>query len=583
MTLLAGVLTTRPDVPLPESFCAMLRQVISRHPGESVEVYRHPRACLMKVDVGAYGEPACRISPSGTVAMLTGEPLLRRGAAATQGRSRDLETLHTGWDHDDWSLFEHTQGPFSAAYFRPDTATLTLATDKAGLRSVFYWRNENYFVFASALRILEAHPEIPKEIDLRSVTEIASFKWPLGGRTAYRDIALLRPGEILQVASAKLRVQQYWRWDSIPVSTKSETELLKEVYERFRVAVASRLRQDTTTVAMLSGGMDSRCIAATLRSLGARVHTFNFSLPGTQDRVFGRELAEKIGSIHYEVDMDISDSRTHTVLADSLRQVATGASQPIERPRLVWVGDAGSTTVGHLFLDEQSMALLRANRLDDAVENYLQVQKKNVVHRLLHPQVAAGVARVLHESLREELRPLRCQDPARNLYVYLMHNANRRHYTAYMDDIDLLRVEFQLPFFDSDFLASVMAVPMDLCLRHRFYTKLLRIFDPVVCSVPWQTYPGTPPCPLPIPAGLRYQWSVRDFPEWHASKKRELLEKTGDMLANDFPATILNKAFLRMARWAHRLGVRDYGYVLETALVYNRYLKSSGGRYVLGT
>jgi len=147
------------------------------------------------------------------------------------------------------------------------------------------------------------------------------------------------------------------------------------------------------------------------------------------------------------------------------------------------------------------------------------------------------------------------------------------------EDIDLYRVEFLTPFFDSDFVASVVECPLDLCLGHKFYTKWISCFPALYTSVPWQTYPGHEPCPLPVPAGLPNQWDAR---QGRRQDETALLRVARAMLdAPDFPTPILRKGALRLATWIHRTGARDYGYVINAAETYHRYWKVCGGRYVL--
>jgi hypothetical protein len=48
-----------------------------------------------------------------------------------------------------------------------------------------------------------------------------------------------------------------------------------------------------------------------------------------------------------------------------------------------------------------------------------------------------------------------------------------------------------------------------------------------------------------------------------------------------FPVYLLDKSYLRLAHLAYRYNLRDYGYVLEAAVIYNRYWGTCGGKFVL--
>jgi hypothetical protein len=186
------------------------------------------------------------------------------------------------------------------------------------------------------------------------------------------------------------------------------------------------------------------------------------------------------------------------------------------------------------------------------------------------------------EGLREELDSLHCDDVGRAMHLVLMQNDQRRHLAAHFEGIDLSRVEYQLPFFDSTFIESVLRVPLDFCLGHRLYMEWLRCFPEVVLSVPWQAYPGHEPCPLPVPNGVAYQWGEEVARLRRDSEQRDLLQQAGQMLgASNFPKRLLRRQFLRFATLLYRLRVRDVGYIIRAAHHYYEYWSKCNGRYVV--
>src|SRR5262249_31039903 len=161
-----------------------------------------------------------------------------------------------------------------------------------------------------------------------------------------------------------------------------------------------------------------------------------------------------------------------------------------------------------------------------------------------------------------ELEQFRCDDPGRNFYLFLMQNDQRRKLSNHFENIDLHRLEFQLPFFDGGFLGAVMATPLDLCLNHRLYTKWLYLFSDEVTDVPWQSYPNHEPCPLPVPKTLSYQWDEKHYARERAAQGRIQFKAALELLsAADFPAEILSKTNLRLATFLHASGWRNYEYM----------------------
>jgi hypothetical protein len=250
---------------------------------------------------------------------------------------------------------------------------------------------------------------------------------------------------------------------------------------------------------------------------------------------------------------------------------------PAERPQLVWSGESGSGLLGGVGLTESIVAFMRNGRIDDAVAEYLRLGQRNIPLKLFRPAIVENLRPFITQGITEELKSLHAADAGWNFYIFLMHTDQRRNLTRHFENLDLHRLELQLPFFDGGFLTAVMAMPLDWCLNHRFYNKWLRLLSPAVTSVPWQAYPGHEPCPLPVSEKLLYQWDKSHRGEEDASRKQKVLKRAAAVLHSvKFPDHILIKRNLRLAAWLHALGWRDYEYAIEAAEIYSRYAAMVG-------
>ena len=579
MTLIAGILS-RNDRPLTDSACAILQQAMSRNPADEVKTFQDRRTYFAKVDIEAFREPGFFIDASGALSLLAGEPLLGNRDISSN-RLQDLTAIHAQCLESNSNILREANGAFCVVHYQPQTSTLSLIADKLGIRPLYYWMDDNLVVFASALRILEELSFVPKKMDLRAVTEAVALGKPLADRTPYAGIYLLKPAEIVQITAKGTSRSCYWRWDEIKTERDSERSRLATVYDRFQSAVKRRNKNDGVTAAYLSGGLDSRCVVAALCDSGARVRTANFARPGTQDYHCGNDFAERIGSIHQSIPKLLGDSVPDfsALMASALRGF-NHDQLPVERPRLVWSGEGGSVLLGHVYVSESLVELMRAGQIDRAIEEYVQTEHRDIPIKLFRPQILESVRDVIRQGIHEELDQLHAEDAGRNLYLFLVHNDQRRKLMSHFENIDLHRLEFQLPFFDAAFFESIVATPLDWCLRHKFYIKWLSHFQPAVTAVPWQAYPGHQPCPLPVPTELAYQWDDSYQAEGGATHKRRVIEQASELLCSfDFPDQILSKRKLRLATWIHSRGWRDYRYAIEAAQTYYAYSKKCGGEF----
>lgn len=581
MTILAGVFSRHPSVRIPQAVCDTLKQNISRDPTDHRIEFRHDQAYFVKVDIGAFGSPAHRVAPSGSMAILAGEPLLTCEGPTSPRRDAHLAYLQSNWDEDDLKSLRRASGTFCAAHYDPRTGTGRLIADRLGLRTLYYCVADDFIYFATALRILEALPEVPKVLDVLSMAEATGFGYPFGGGTAYADIKMLLPCEVITIKQGECKSSRYFQWDAITPVQAAEEDTLNESYRLFQSAVRRRLRGDKTTFAYLSGGLDSRVVVAALRADAARVYTFNFSLANTQDQALALAYANRSGTIHHELPTEPGPNWS-AVMATTWRASPRRHEEIVEHPSVVWTGEGGSVGLGCVYISPEIVTLLRAGDWDAAIDIYLRQQQKTILTRILNPELGKRLHGHLQVRLRRELEDIGHPDPVRAFYIFLNLNGPRRHLVNHFETIDQHRLEFQVPFYDSELLEYLTALPVDSCLYHQFYVKWLSLFDPAVRAVAWQTYPGHVPSPVPIAADLPDQWNAPASAGHRLTLERELMAQSTAMLScENFPGCLLKKMNLQVMQWACKLRLGDYSYALKAALAYHHYWNMAGGKYQL--
>jgi asparagine synthase (glutamine-hydrolysing) len=194
---------------------------------------------------------------------------------------------------------------FAFALWDGRNRRLLLARDRAGKKPLFYHDGPSGFAFASEVKGLLAHPEVPHERDERALPLYLTYGYVPTPETFYRGIQALPPGHTLVMTEAGGEApRSYWsvRFTDGRVRNDEEAE------ERFRTlleqAVARRLVADVPLGAFLSGGLDSSAVVAFMaRAAAGRVKTFCIGFAGGRDydeREHARVVAEHFGTDHTE-------------------------------------------------------------------------------------------------------------------------------------------------------------------------------------------------------------------------------------------------------------------------------------------
>jgi asparagine synthase (glutamine-hydrolysing) len=576
MTIFAGAYSLNSNDPLPTELLHQLRGAVSRSPMDVPQEYVAAGFFALKVDIDAFGAPADQTDAEGNVTILAGEPLMSDGEGDPEWtRARDTNILHCEFNSGNCAALCRARGTFCGLNYSATQHQLTLFVDKIGVRPLYVWTGPRFVVFSTALRILEAVPFVPKQFDVRGVTELVAFAYPLADRTPYRNISMLRSGEMVTLAAGKVERALYWRWDGPLDADVDYTHAVKRSYSEFIKAISRRHRNASIAAAFLSGGLDSRVIVGGLAANGSKVYTVNYAPDHSQDQVFAKLVADKLGLNHTQIETNAENVRQgyrKNAVAEWIKATFAASSEGGTAP-LVWSGDGGSVGVGNVYMTPEIVAAMERGDQAQAIGLFY---KKMIPASIVKRSAKPTLLRLPFDGIEEELAAIDSPDPGRKFHLFLMFNDQRRHLAQHFEDIDVERIEFELPFFDADFLDSVLRLPNDWLMAHRFYMDWLAQFPNGLNTIPWQAYPGHIPCTLPSPPGLRYQWGEFYDKSLYAQMRSDAAQRGKNMLAAPrFPDHIISRPILRLASLLTGTGLRDYRYMIRTAGIFQRYWQAT--------
>jgi len=162
-------------------------------------------------------------------------------------------------------------GDFAIGLFDPKRRRMVVARDGIGVRPIYFYRADDLFIFASEIKAIVAHPEVPIEAneDLLAEFTILGLFGEEPGSTFLKHIEVLRPGYFATVTPERFQATQYWDFDlSRSIRLKSFPEYTEAFRELFTTAVRRRLRSADPVAVSVSGGLDSSsifCMAQQLR------------------------------------------------------------------------------------------------------------------------------------------------------------------------------------------------------------------------------------------------------------------------------------------------------------------------------
>ena len=200
-------------------------------------------------------------------------------------------------------------GMFAFAVWDASRERLILGRDRFGKKPLYYWASGDALVFASEIKGVLVHPDVPRQLDPNAIPAYLTFGYVPTPRTFFAGIQSLPPGHLLTLESgAPPRVAPYWtperRERQAGRSMLSLEQAGAELRRLLTQAVARRMVADVPIGALLSGGVDSSAVVATMARLSpGRVSTFTIGFDdrdGYDERPFAGMVARRYATDHHE-------------------------------------------------------------------------------------------------------------------------------------------------------------------------------------------------------------------------------------------------------------------------------------------
>ena len=321
----------------------------------------------------------------------------------------DTEVLLAAWNQWGEGALARLSGMFAFAIWDRESRTLFAARDRAGEKPFFYRHAERGLVFASELKAILAHPQMPRVADRVALDHFLAYGYVPRGLCMLAGYAKLPAGHLLRydMDRDRIEVQPYWelpRWSAGTASPMAE--LADEFEPLFDRSVKRQLEADVPVGVLLSGGLDSSLVAATAARVSSKVTTFTIGFPDNpeyDEAPVARRLAEELGTDHVEL---AAEPGTH----DLLPQLAAQFDEPISDSSMI------PTYLVSRLVRQRATVALGGDGGDELFGGYLQYgwahrlsQARRIgLHRLGLANLAAGA---LPHRFRLRKTVLRLLDP----------------------------------------------------------------------------------------------------------------------------------------------------------------------------
>ncbi len=227
----------------------------------------------------------------------------------------DTEVIIAAYKKWGIDCVQHFNGMFAIALLDLEKEILYLVRDRFGKKPLYYYYDDENFVFGSELKPIMLYKHFKKELNQDILGEYFTKQYIASPNTIFKNVYKVKPGEIITYSNQVLKKEQYWDFNLL-YQTKKNTfkksykSALKELQERLKSAISYRMIADVPIGILLSGGYDSTLITAIAQEISPKklkTYTIGFNDKKLNEAQYAKEIAKYLGTDHHELYISESD------------------------------------------------------------------------------------------------------------------------------------------------------------------------------------------------------------------------------------------------------------------------------------
>jgi asparagine synthase (glutamine-hydrolysing) len=205
------------------------------------------------------------------------------------------------------SCVTRLRGMFAIVIWEAKEKRIFMARDRVGKKPLNYALLPDGLAFCSEIDPLSLYPGVDRSIDPEALDLFLQLQYIPAPWTIYRGIRKLPPAHYGLYEHGVLTLHPYWEVDYRPKVKLSEEEALEAFSDKLTEAVSLRMVADVPIGALLSGGVDSSVVVATMASLQSdpvRTFSIGFEEQSVNELPWANQVAEICRTRHLPMTLD---------------------------------------------------------------------------------------------------------------------------------------------------------------------------------------------------------------------------------------------------------------------------------------
>ena len=203
----------------------------------------------------------------------------------------DTEVLIHGYEEWKEDLPTKLRGMFAFAIWDKRDNSLYCARDNFGIKPLYYYKNNEVFMFASEVKSFLEHPKFKKLVNKKLIGSYLSFSFTPTNETMFEGVYSLEPGSYMIIKNNLLSIKKYYDIE-FKEKRKGFNDTVEKISNTIRDSVDYHKISDVEVGAFLSGGVDSSYIASVAKP--KKTYTIGYKEEKYSEIDYAKDLAKEL-------------------------------------------------------------------------------------------------------------------------------------------------------------------------------------------------------------------------------------------------------------------------------------------------
>jgi len=217
----------------------------------------------------------------------------------------DTEVVLAAYQKWGAASLHYLKGMFAFAIADKQTGELFVTRDRLGVKPLYYYKDNDVFVFASEIRSILASGLVKREICQEALIDYFSYQSFQSPQTIIKNIFELPSGSYIRLKNTDFQISNYWNvFDNHgEFGPADRSDVQKKVKQLLLQSVERRMVSDVPVAAFLSGGIDSSAMVGLMAEVAQAPETFNIAFEEKEfdESEYASLIAKKFNTRHHKI------------------------------------------------------------------------------------------------------------------------------------------------------------------------------------------------------------------------------------------------------------------------------------------